>query len=115
MKKFQLLAMLLMMAFVSCAEKDGYEKSDRFSWDDFKEVRALKGKTLEFDTPILRPRDLQILDSVLVVIDYNEEKRVSSAKIKSTSFSTRSARKVMSSKLPTGVGTMYNIFVLSKP
>ena len=66
--------MLLMMAFVSCADKDGYEKADRFGRDDFKEVRALKGRTLEFDTPILRPRDLQILDSVLVVIDYNEEK-----------------------------------------
>ena len=34
--------------------------------------------------------------------------RVSSAKIKSTSFSTRMARKVMSSKFPIGVGTIYN-------
>ena len=36
------------------------------------------------------------------------EVRVSSANIKSASFNTRMARKVISSKFPTGVGTTYS-------
>src|SRR5438552_3963645 len=35
--------------------------------------------------------------------------RVSSAAIRSTSFNTRSARKVMSSRFPRGVATTYNV------
>ena len=75
MKNYHLLlVVLLSVLFFSCVDKGGYEKAVRFSRDDFKEIRTLKGKTMEFDTPILRPRDLQILDSVLVVIDYNEDR-----------------------------------------
>ena len=39
--------------------------------------------------------------------------RVSSASTKSASFSMRMARIVMSSMLPTGVGTMYNVPILT--
>lgn len=64
---------MLLVALTSCTDKGGYESSVQFGWDDFAEVHSLKGKSLEFDSLIMKPRDLQVFDSVLVVIDYSEE------------------------------------------
>lgn len=69
-----LFVFFLLVATASCSLKDHYEQATSYSYQDFKEEKSLKGKTLEFDSLIMAPRDIRVYDSLLVVIDYSENK-----------------------------------------
>lgn len=61
------LFMVLSALFTSCEQQKEYENSSRLVLADFPEVVQLKGQTLEFDEPIMRPSYIYFADSFLIV------------------------------------------------
>ena len=74
MKNIYLIVLAFMLT--ACTFGDKYQHADTFSLDDFKEVKELEGKTLEFDSLIMQPSELRVFDSLLITITYNCEKRL---------------------------------------
>ncbi len=66
--------LVLVFTLVSCKFSDKYQDVETFSLDDFKEVRELAGKTLEFDSLVMHPSDLRVFDSLLITVNYDCEK-----------------------------------------
>ena len=58
-----------MLLLNSCISYDRYENVSQFSFEDFPVQKELVGNVLEFDSLIMRPRDIFVLDSVLVVVE----------------------------------------------
>ena len=67
MKKCFVLGMLLYLC--SCASHDKYENAKKFGLEDIPVQKELVGNVLEFDSLIMRPRDIFVSDSLLVVIE----------------------------------------------
>ena len=70
--KYYILGMLLFLC--SCVSHDKYENAKSFSFEDFPVQKELVGNVLEFDSLIMRPRDIFVSDSVLVVIEMGMDK-----------------------------------------
>ena len=68
--------LLSLLVCISCTTGHEYEGSERFVLDDFVETRQLKGQTLEFDSLIMNPSDLMVIDSFLLVVDSYDEKQI---------------------------------------
>lgn len=68
--------LLSLLVCISCTTGHEYEGSERFVLDDFVETRPLKGQTLEFDSLIMNPSDLMVIDSFLLVVDSYDEKQI---------------------------------------
>ena len=68
--------MILILMFTSCIHKEKYEGAESFTWDDFTEVKSLQGTTLSFDSLVMRPTDILICDSVLLLGDKYEDKQI---------------------------------------
>ena len=63
------IAGIMMLLLNSCISYDRYENVSQFSFEDFPVQKELVGNVLEFDSLIMRPRDIFVLDSVLVVVE----------------------------------------------
>lgn len=72
MKSIYLLALVFILS--SCTFGDKYKNVETFSIDNFKVVRELEGKTLEFDSLIMHPTELRVFDSLLITVNYDCEK-----------------------------------------
>jgi len=72
MKSIYLLALVFILS--SCTFGDKYQNVETFSLDDFKVVRELEGKMLEFDSLIMHPTELRVFDSLLITVNYDCEK-----------------------------------------
>lgn len=68
MKKSYILGVMMLLLH-SCVSHDKYEKAKGFSVEDFPIQKELVGNVLEFDSLIMRPRDIFVSDSILVVIE----------------------------------------------
>ena len=68
--------LLSLLVCISCTTGHEYEGSEIFVLDDFVETRQLKGQTLEFDSLIMNPSDLMVIDSFLLVVDSYDEKQI---------------------------------------
>ncbi len=69
-----LFAAFTQSVFVSCSSGNKYESAESFTFDSFSEVKHLKGRTLEFDSLTMRPKALQVCDSLLITIESRSEK-----------------------------------------
>lgn len=72
MKKVDCIAISFLfvcfVTFVSCSKQTTYQNETRVDWKDFKEVE-LKGKTLTFNEPIMKPLQLLVHDSLLITMN----------------------------------------------
>lgn len=64
----------IVIVFTSCVNNHSYENAKEFSFQDFSEVKVLNGSVLEFDSLIMRPSDLVVFDSLLLLVDYYDER-----------------------------------------
>lgn len=58
---------LLLISLVSCKKEAGYENAETFTLENFGPSIALQGENIEFDQPLLMPRWLLLVDSMLLV------------------------------------------------
>ena len=66
---------IFLIGLVACdTQQKQNDKEITFSREDFKEQKTLKGKTLEFDSLIMRPLQIQVYDSFLVTYNIGTEK-----------------------------------------
>lgn len=68
---FQYLASLILLA--GCQKEVGYENAETFAMEEFGPAIALQGETVEFDQPLLMPRWLLLVDSMLLVENRHTE------------------------------------------
>lgn len=68
MKKYIILHLsLILLGFIACTDNQKQDdKNITFQRSDFKVRKSLSGKTIEFDSLILRPSQIQLFDSFLV-------------------------------------------------
>ncbi|WP_455672705.1 BF3164 family lipoprotein [Phocaeicola sp.] len=76
MKTHSLPIVCVALLFASCSQGNKYKDAENFDFNTFKSEKSLTGKTLEFDSLIMRPGDIQVYDSLLVVIEPRSEKKV---------------------------------------
>ena len=70
------LCFLFVLTFMSCSINHHYESVEKVSYEDFKDTKKLKGHILTFDSLIMNPVDIQVIDSLLLVVDSYDEKHV---------------------------------------
>lgn len=77
MKKYIILHLsLILLVFIACTDNQKQDdKSITFQRSDFKVRKSLSGKTIEFDSLILRPSQIQLFDSFLVTCNQGAEKQ----------------------------------------
>lgn len=77
MRKYTLLLLsFILLGFIACNNKQ--KQSDRnitFQRDNFKVQKKLYGNTIEFDSIILRPTQIQLFDSFLITCNLGAEKQ----------------------------------------
>lgn len=61
---------------MSCSSNHRYESVDKVSYEDFEDTQNLKGHILTFDSLIMHPADIQVIDSLLLVVDSYDDKHV---------------------------------------
>lgn len=77
MKKYAfLLLSFIFLGFTACNNKQKQsDKNVTFQRNDFKVQKTLSGKTIEFDSIILRPTQIQLFDSFLITCNQGAEKQ----------------------------------------
>lgn len=66
----------ILIGFTACSSKQQQkDKYITFERNDFKVQKALTGKTIEFDSILLRPSQIQLFDSFLVTCNLGAEKQ----------------------------------------
>ena len=77
MKKYIILHLsLILLVFIACTDDQKQDdKNITFQRSDFKVRKSLSGKTIEFDSLILRPSQIQLFDSFLVTCNQGAEKQ----------------------------------------
>lgn len=72
--KIRLLTISISIILLSCSQKDIYENAYAFTIKDFKDSQDLKGIVLSFDSLIMRPSDVLVVDSLLITIEPSTNK-----------------------------------------
>lgn len=72
--KIKSLTIALTLILFSCSPKDTYENALVFTINNFKDSQNLKGTALNFDSLIMRPSDIIVIDSLLITIEPSMEK-----------------------------------------
>lgn len=75
MNKFCLIVSFfsLSLFFISCNNKENYENVIVFTLDDFGAPIKLQSENFEFDEPLMMPRRILMVDSILLVENKNTE------------------------------------------
>ena len=68
-----LLILTLLMA-ISCNQENKYQDAISIDRTDFKTTQSLTGLVVEFDSMILKPRQLQLYDSLLITYNSGADK-----------------------------------------
>lgn len=71
-----LLLPLLLLFFYSCDEGKEYKEVTKITVEDFGDPIYLTGVKMEFDDPVLKPFDLIVHDSILLVYGAGTEKHI---------------------------------------
>lgn len=58
---------------VSCENKEKYKDVNTFTFDDFGKSIALQSENIDFDEPIMSPRRILLVDSIILVENKNTE------------------------------------------
>lgn len=64
---------LLLILLASCQKETVYENAETFTMEEFGPTIALQGETVELDQPLLMPRCLLLVDSMLLVENRHTE------------------------------------------
>lgn len=72
--KIKLLTIVITIILLSCSQNDTYKNAQIFMISDFKNSQNLKGTTINFDSLIMSPSDLMVVDSLLITIELEIEK-----------------------------------------
>lgn len=70
------LFLFVAVVFVSCSVSPEYKESEIFGFDDFVETKKLDGHVLEFDSLIMHPSDIMVVDSLLLLVDSYDDKQI---------------------------------------
>lgn len=70
----QALITVILFSIISCSQQSRYKNSRLISIDDFPSTQALTGETVTFDSILMRPWQMALFDTVLVVKNLNTEK-----------------------------------------
>ncbi len=62
------------MALLSCSQKKLYESSTTFTADNFKRTQQLKATTVTFDSLIMKPTNMKVVDSILILVEPSLDK-----------------------------------------
>lgn len=75
MNKLSLLLSFFSLAafLVSCNNKEKYKNTNAFTLDDFGAPISLQSENIDFDEPIMLPRRILLVDSILLVENKNTE------------------------------------------
>lgn len=76
MKKRSCLCLLIAVAFMACSAPHNYENVEEFGLNDFIKTEKLEGHVLTFDSLIMHPVDMQVIDSLLFVVDSYDERHI---------------------------------------
>lgn len=76
MKKRSCLCLLAALTFMSCSNFHYYENVEKIGVNDFIKTENLDGHVLTFDSLVMRPVDMQVIDSLLFVVDLYDEKHI---------------------------------------
>ncbi len=68
--------LVLLLLLLSCSSNYKYENAVSLSLHDFSSSENLHGTLLEFDTPVMRPTDILVKDTLLMTIDLSEDKLI---------------------------------------
>lgn len=75
MKQFNIILLAFIAVLASCSTaKSEYEDATKFTYSDFKTEKDLKATTLEFDSLIMRPSGIIVVDSLLITIEPSMDK-----------------------------------------
>lgn len=72
--KIKLLFFVVSVLLLSCSRNTTYNDSISFTFNDFESSETLEGNTLNFDSLIMRPTVLKVVDSFLIVIEPTMDK-----------------------------------------
>lgn len=70
------LCLLIVLTFMSCSVNHRYEAAEKISLEDFAGIRKLAGHVLTFDSLIMNPADILVMDSLLLVVDSYDDKHI---------------------------------------
>lgn len=71
----KLLSLLLLLSLlISCSTKNEYLNSEKLNLNDFKIRKNLNGNIIDFDSLVMRPSDLLVIDSLLITIEPAEKR-----------------------------------------
>lgn len=67
--------LFLYVALLACtSDRQAFEGAELLTWNDFKEQKELHGRVLDFGDEVLKPFSIQVYDSVLVSLEFENEK-----------------------------------------
>lgn len=61
------ISLIFILSFISCQNKEKYKDTTIFSFNDFGKPILLHSETVDFDTPIMLPGRILLIDSILLV------------------------------------------------
>lgn len=90
------------MITCSCSQKSKYEHAVVINKSDFKTTQILKGSTVEFDSLLMKPNQLQIYDTLLITCNMGDDKFFDIFNLKS--------KKKIGERISIGQGPMNMLF-----
>lgn len=69
-----ILIVLALLVLCSCNQSNVYQHATSINRNDFKTMQSLVGSDVEFDSLILKPRQLQLYDSLLITYNSGADK-----------------------------------------
>ncbi len=70
------LCLLIVLTFMSCSVNHRYEFVEKVGLEDFVDTQKLEGQILTFDSLIMNPADIHVIDSLLLVVDSYDDKHI---------------------------------------
>lgn len=67
-------AIIIFLIMCSCSQDSKYQQAVSINRDDFKTTQILKGSTVEFDSLLMKPNQLQIYDTLLITCNMGDDK-----------------------------------------
>jgi hypothetical protein len=62
---------ILALLFYSCNASDRYKDAEKFTMRDIPKTVSLTGEEVDFDAMIMNPRHITLVDTVLIITNYN--------------------------------------------
>ena len=66
-KRHAFIILIIINTIISCTNNDSYKDADSFSYSDFGNSISLHGTIIEFDDILMKPVDIRVSDSLLIM------------------------------------------------